>query len=45
MVLQDGVLLALNAIITTRKITLGYYPEIAKSKNQVAAPTEMRTPT
>jgi hypothetical protein len=32
MVLQDGVLLALNAIITTRKIIRAYYPEIAKSK-------------
>jgi hypothetical protein len=32
MILQDGVFLALNAIITTRKIIRAYYPEIAKSK-------------
>jgi hypothetical protein len=32
MILQDGVFLALNAIITTRKIIRTYYPEIAQSK-------------
>jgi len=32
MILQDGVFLAMNAIITTRRIIRVHYPEIAKSK-------------
>jgi hypothetical protein len=32
MILQDGVFLAMNSIITTRGIVRAHYPEIAKSK-------------
>ena len=32
MILQDGVFLAMNAIITARGIIRAHYPEIAKSK-------------
>ena len=32
MILQDGAFLAMNAIITTRRIIRVHYPEIAKSK-------------
>jgi hypothetical protein len=38
MILQDGVFLALNAIITTRKTIRTYYPEIAPSREKSRSP-------